>query len=118
MAKNLKVMILLLFLCLFLVACGELKVGDMFTLKRNVVGGINITSMENVSNQISIFEEMGELDSVEEHLDLGEITSFSVGEVVLVTEIKHNLVQLQSINPKTEGNVKLWINKEELKDLE
>ena len=107
----------MLLLCLILAACGEPKVGDTFRLERNTVGGMDINSMDKTVDEMRKLQEMGDPDSVEEHLDLSEINSFSVGTVVRVTEIsdKHNMFQIESINPKTGDNMKMWIKGDELK---
>lgn len=119
MARKLKITIPLLLLCFILVACGEPKVGDIFMLKRTAVGGMDINSMKNAEDEMKAFEELGDPDSAEEYLDLSEIDSFSVGEVVKVTEIndKYNSAQIQRINPKTGSMLKIWIKREELKEL-
>lgn len=116
-AKKLKVMSLLLFLCLFLVACGNPKLGDMFILKRTALGGMNIHSMEKTFDEMEELEEMGGPDAVAENLDNSEVASLSLGTLVRVTDIsdKHRMVQIQSVNPKTGDRLKMWVNREELK---
>lgn len=83
------------------------------------MGGMDINSMKNAEDEMKAFEELGDPDSAEEYLDLSEIDSFSVGEVVKVTEIndKYNSAQIQRINPKTGSMLKIWIKREELKEL-
>ena len=114
-AKKLKVIIPLLMLCL-LAACGDPKLGDVFRLERTAQGGMDVHSMEKAVDEMKKLEKMGNPDSVEEHLDLREVTSFSVGTVVKVTEVNdtHHMVQIQNMNPTT-GGIKMWITKKELR---
>jgi len=116
MIKKFKVTIILLVLSLILVACGDPKVGDMFMLKRNTLGGMNVNSMENTMNELKALEEVGNPDSMEEYVDFNEIPSFSVGTVVRVIETreKDRMVQIQNVYPKTKSIMKMWIDTEEL----
>ncbi len=105
-------------LCFILVACGDLKLGDTFILKRTAVGGLNINSMEKAVDQMKALEEIGEPDALEEYLDLDEIASISVGEVVRVIGIndKPRMLQIQNVNPKTGSIVKMWMTRKELNE--
>lgn len=89
----------------------------MFTLKRNVLGGMKINSMEKAVDEMEMLEEMGDPGSMEENLNHDEIASISVGEIVRVRDIsdKHRMVQIQNINPKR-VMVKMWIDREEFKN--
>jgi hypothetical protein len=117
-AKKLKMMIPLLFLCFILTACGDPKIGDLYLLKRTALGGVHIDSMENAIAEMRMMEELGDPDSMEENLNFGEITSFSVGAVVKVTGVndQRQMVQIRNINPRTGDFVKMWIEMEELKE--
>src|SRR5690625_7152974 len=80
--KKFIISMLLLGLCLVLVACGDPKIGDIFILKRNTLGGVTVNSMEDVLNEMKSFEDLGDPDSMEEYVDHDAIPSFSVGTVV------------------------------------
>lgn len=111
-----KIILPLILLTLILGACGEPEVGHVFVLKRTALGGTNIDSMERVMSEIKAFEEIGEPDMVEEYIDLSEITSFSVGTIVRVTETdkQQSMIQIQKIYPKTGIYPKMWIDQDEL----
>lgn len=114
---KLKIIIPLLLLCTILTACGNPEIGDMFTMKRNVLGGMKINSMKNAVDEMEMFEEMGDPAAMEENLNHDEIASISVGEIVRVRDIsdKHRMVQVQNINPNR-VRVKMWIDREKFKN--
>jgi len=108
--------ILLLGLCLVLAACGNPKMGDIFMLKRNTLGGVTVNSMEGVLSEMKSFEDLGNPDSMEEYVDYDAIPSFSVGTVVRVIETsdENRMVRIQNVYPKTEDVMKIWIDVGEL----
>lgn len=113
------VMILLLFLLFVLIACEGPNEGEIFVLKSTVLGGKTIHSIEKTFDEMKMLEEMGDPDSVEEHLDYSEITSFSIGTLVKITDVneKHHMVRIQNIDPNIKGDMKIWIDKEKLKSV-
>lgn len=112
-----KVIFTMSLLCFVLVACGSPKLGDIFILKRNVLGGMKINSMENAVHEMKMLEKMGNPDSVEEYIDLDEVASISVGESVRVTDVsdKHNMIQIQNINPHR-VMVPMWLKEKKLEE--
>jgi|SRR5699024_9110662 len=114
--KKFIISMLLLGLCLVLVACGDPKIGDIFILKRNTLGGVTVNSMEDVLNEMKSFEDLGDPDSMEEYVDHDAIPSFSVGTVVRVIETsdKDRMVRIQNVYPMTEEVMKMWIDIEDL----
>ena len=114
--KKFIISMLLLGLCLVLVACGDPKIGDIFILKRNTLGGVTVNSMEDVLNEVKSFEDLGDPDSMEEYVDHDAIPSFSVGTVVRVIETsdKDRMVRIQNVYPMTEEVMKMWIDIEDL----
>lgn len=113
------VMILLLFLLFVLIACEGPNEGEIFVLKSTVLGGKTIHSIEKTFDKMKMLEEMGDPDSVEEHLDYSEITSFSIGTLVKITDVneKHHMVRIQNIDPNIKGDMKIWVDKEKLKSV-
>jgi len=111
-----KVILPLLLLTFVLGACEEPEVGSVFILKRTALGGVNIDSMERAMNEMKAFEDIGELDMVEEYIDFSEISSFSVGTIVRVTETdkQQSMVQIKKVYPKTGNYPKMWIDQDEL----
>ena len=111
-----KVMLPLVLLTFILGACGEPEVGSIFILKRTALGGDNIDSMERAMSEMKAFEDIGEPDMVEEYIDFSEISSFSVGTIVRVTETdkQQSMVQIKKVYPKTGNYPKMWIDQDEL----
>ncbi|SFD44853.1 hypothetical protein SAMN05216238_101388 [Lentibacillus persicus] len=111
-----KTIIPLVLLCLILAACGEPRAGDIFRLERNTIGGQHIDSMNTTISKMRSLQEMVDPVSVEEHVDLSEINTFSTGTVVRVIEISdnYNMVQIERITPNPGNNVKMWVERDKL----
>jgi hypothetical protein len=127
--RKLKFILSLLFLCLLLTACGQLEVGDTFTLKGDITGGDNINSMQEFSEQIKELDELGyditsdpDPDNEEIPKDImlldkaDYVHDFDEGDEVEVIEIsdKHNKIRLKNTDPDTGDVLKIWVDRDEL----
>lgn len=115
-ARILKKFMPLLLLSIVLVACSGPQVGGIFILKRTALGGQDINSLESTYEELKVFEEMGDPEDVEEYLEYEKIAALSVGTLVKVTgrNNEHDMVQIQDIDPKTRGNMKIWLLRDDL----